>query len=89
MKIDSNDYRVEPGKKVKLDEWPTAGKAVAKSKAEYQKLLEKHVNELSKLQELHYASNKKGRSRQQRPSEIDTRLATGAEQANVENSARK
>jgi PPK2 family polyphosphate:nucleotide phosphotransferase len=58
MKIDSNDYRVEPGKKVKLDEWPTAGKAVAKSKEDYQELLDKHVSELSKLQQLHYASNK-------------------------------
>jgi PPK2 family polyphosphate:nucleotide phosphotransferase len=58
MKIDSNDYRVEPGKKVKLDEWPTGGKAVAKSKEDYQELLDKHVSELSKLQQLHYASNK-------------------------------
>jgi PPK2 family polyphosphate:nucleotide phosphotransferase len=58
VKLASNDYRVEPGKKVKLDEWPTVGKAVAKSKEDYQELLDKHVSELSKLQQLHYASNK-------------------------------
>ncbi len=58
MKITSEDYRVEPGKKVKLDDWPTSGKPVAESKEDYQELLEHHVSELSKLQQLHYASNK-------------------------------
>jgi PPK2 family polyphosphate:nucleotide phosphotransferase len=58
VKITSEDYRVEPGKKVKLDDWPTSGKPVAESKEDYQELLEHHVSELSKLQQLHYASNK-------------------------------
>jgi PPK2 family polyphosphate:nucleotide phosphotransferase len=58
VKIASEDYRVEPGKKVKLDDWPTVGKPIAKSKEAYQELLEQHVSELSKLQQLHYASNK-------------------------------
>ena len=58
MKIKSKDFRVPPGKKVKLNEWPTAVKPYCKSKEHYQELLEKHVEELSKLQRLHYASNR-------------------------------
>ena len=58
MKIDSEDFRVAPGKKVKLDEWPTVVKPYCKSKEHYRELLEKHVSELSKLQHLHYASNR-------------------------------
>jgi PPK2 family polyphosphate:nucleotide phosphotransferase len=58
MKINSNDYRVKPEKKLKLDEWPTLGKPVCKSKKEYHKLLAEHVDRLSELQHLHYASNK-------------------------------
>src|SRR5580658_7205516 len=58
MKIDSNDFRVRPGKKVKLAEWPTSIKPLCESKKEYRKLLEAHVAELSSLQRLHYASNR-------------------------------
>jgi len=58
MKINSNDYRVKPEKKLKLAEWPTIGKPVCKSKKEYHKVLEDHVEQLSALQRLHYASNK-------------------------------
>ena len=58
MKINSADYRVPQGKKVKLDEWPTLGKPVCKSKKKYKKLLADHVEQLSALQRLHYASNK-------------------------------
>jgi len=58
MKIDSKDFRVRPGKKVELSEWPTSVKPVCKSKKEYRKLLEEHVVELSSLQRLHYASNR-------------------------------
>jgi PPK2 family polyphosphate:nucleotide phosphotransferase len=58
MKINSDHYRVPRGKKIKLSEWPTAVKPVCKSKEAYQKLLEEHVEELSKLQQLHYASNR-------------------------------
>ena len=57
MKINSNDYRVKPDKKLKLDEWPTIGKPLCKSKKEYRKLLAEHVARLSDLQRLHYASN--------------------------------
>ena len=58
MKIDSKDFRVRPGEKVKLREWPTRVKAVYQSKSEYRKLLEAHVADLSSLQRLHYASNR-------------------------------
>jgi len=58
MKINSEDFRVAPGKNVKLDEWPTVVKPYCKSKKHYQELLEKHVEELGKLQHLHYASNR-------------------------------
>ena len=56
MKIDSKDFRVRPKEKVKLKKWPTLIKPFCKSKKQYQKLLEKHVEELSSLQQLHYAS---------------------------------
>ena len=58
MKIDSKDFRVRPGEKVKLNKWPTRVKPFCKSKKEYQQLLEEHVAELSSLQRLHYASNR-------------------------------
>jgi PPK2 family polyphosphate:nucleotide phosphotransferase len=57
MKIDARDFRVAPATKVKLSKWPTIVKPVYTSKKEYQNLLEKHVAELSCLQQLHYASN--------------------------------
>ena len=58
MKIDAKDFRVPSGKKVKLSKWSTVGKPAYTSKEEYQELLEKHVEELSSLQHLHYASNR-------------------------------
>jgi len=58
MKIKSKDFRVRPGKKVKLTDWPTMVKAFCSSKEEYQELLEEHVDKLSSLQHLHYASNR-------------------------------
>jgi len=58
MRIDSKDFRVRPGEKVKLNQWPTKVKPFCKSKKEYQQLLEEHVAELSSLQRLHYASNR-------------------------------
>ncbi len=47
-----------PGQKVNLGEWPTVVKPFCKSKKQYLKLLEKHVDELSSLQQLHYASSR-------------------------------
>lgn len=58
MKIDSNHYRVKPEKKLKLAEWPTLGKPVCDSKKQYHSLLSHHVERLSELQRLHYASNR-------------------------------
>ena len=58
MNIHSKNFRVRPGKKVDLKEWPTIGKPIFKSKKQYQKLLEEHIAELSSLQQLHYASNR-------------------------------
>jgi PPK2 family polyphosphate:nucleotide phosphotransferase len=57
MKIDSEDFRIPPGKKVDLSKWPTIAEPLCKSTKQYQELLEKHVHELSSLQELHFASN--------------------------------
>jgi PPK2 family polyphosphate:nucleotide phosphotransferase len=58
MKIKSNDFRVQGGKKVDLKKWPTLVKPVYQSKEEYQELLRKHVGELSALQQLLYASDR-------------------------------
>jgi PPK2 family polyphosphate:nucleotide phosphotransferase len=58
MKINSKDFRVRPGVRVKLKEWPTQVKRFFKSKQRYQKLLGEHVKELSSLQRLHYASRR-------------------------------
>jgi len=56
--IPSKDFRVPPGAKIKLNEWPTIVKPICKSKKHYRKLLGEHVEELSSLQRLHYASNR-------------------------------
>jgi PPK2 family polyphosphate:nucleotide phosphotransferase len=58
MKIDSKTYRVPPAHNVKLREWPTSVKPPFTSKEQYKEILEKHVAELSSLQQLHYASNR-------------------------------
>src|ERR1039457_1287147 len=58
IKINSKDFRVRPGDKVKLTDWPTIVKPFSKSKKEYRKLLEEHVQALSSLQQLYYASNR-------------------------------
>jgi PPK2 family polyphosphate:nucleotide phosphotransferase len=57
MKINSKDFRVRQGEKVKLKEWPTMVKPFCKSKKGYQKLLGEHVEQLYTLQHLHYASH--------------------------------
>lgn len=58
MKINSKDFRVRPGEKVEFKEWPTIVKPFCKSKNRYQKLLAEHVEELSGLQRVHYASRR-------------------------------
>jgi len=58
MKINPKDYRVRPGKKFELKEWPTSVKPFFNSKKQYQKLLEGHIEELNSLQQLHFASDR-------------------------------
>ena len=58
MKIQSEKFRVEPDKKFRLDDRPTIIKPYCKSKKQYHKTLEDHVEELSALQQLHYASHR-------------------------------
>src|SRR5437868_13985733 len=55
MKIDSEDFCVRSGKKVKLKHWPTGVKAFFDSKQQYQDLLEEHTEKLSSLQSMLYA----------------------------------
>jgi PPK2 family polyphosphate:nucleotide phosphotransferase len=58
LKTNSQDFRVRPGKKVELDQWPTAVEPFFNSKEQYQELLEKHVEGVSSRQQLHYASGR-------------------------------
>jgi len=58
VNIDTKQFRVKAGEKIDLDQWPTDVKPVYKSKKHYHKLLESHVESLSELQRLHYASNR-------------------------------
>src|ERR1700733_6099369 len=57
MKINSEEFRVHPGKEFKLSDRPTVIKPFYQSKKEFQALMQKHVEELGSLQQLHYASN--------------------------------
>ena len=45
------------GAKIKLNEWPTKVKPFYKSKKQYHKLLEQHIDQLRTLQRIHYASD--------------------------------
>jgi polyphosphate kinase 2 (PPK2 family) len=56
--ISSEDFRVNPGSEFKLSDRPTDVKPICKSKKQYKKLLDEHVEELSDLQHLHYAPNR-------------------------------
>jgi PPK2 family polyphosphate:nucleotide phosphotransferase len=58
MKINSKDFHVGAGGQVKLKDWPTLVKPFCDSKKQYRKLLEEHVEALSSLQRLHYASDR-------------------------------
>jgi PPK2 family polyphosphate:nucleotide phosphotransferase len=57
MKIESKDYRIKEGEGVNLKKHPTVVNPVYSSKEEYKKLLGKHVEQLSSLQQILYASN--------------------------------
>src|SRR6201987_5837358 len=58
MKVRATDFRVEEGQKVNLDKWQTVVEPIYESKKQYQKMLANHVDELSSLQQLLYASNR-------------------------------
>jgi PPK2 family polyphosphate:nucleotide phosphotransferase len=57
IKIRSNDFCVPPGKKVDLSKWPTIVAPYSKSNKQYKELLHQHMEKLSSLQQLLYASN--------------------------------
>jgi PPK2 family polyphosphate:nucleotide phosphotransferase len=57
MSINSKTYRVPPGKKVDLSKWPTIVDPFYNSKKQYKEILHQHMEKLSALQQLHYASN--------------------------------
>jgi polyphosphate kinase 2 (PPK2 family) len=59
MAIDSRIYRVPAGKKVNLSERPTIVDPYYKSTKQYKELLVHHLEKLSALQQLHYASHRK------------------------------
>ena len=58
MRIDSKDFRVPPGKEVDLSKWPTIVDPYCKSTKKYKELLLEHMEKLSSLQQLHYATNR-------------------------------
>jgi PPK2 family polyphosphate:nucleotide phosphotransferase len=56
--IDPKEYRVRPGHPAVLNKRPTQVRPVYESKDQYRVLLERHIQELSSLQSLLYASNR-------------------------------
>jgi len=58
MTIHPEDFRVKESTTVDLAHWPNRGKPVCKSKKDYEALLNDHVDQLSALQQLLYASNR-------------------------------
>jgi PPK2 family polyphosphate:nucleotide phosphotransferase len=58
MKIHADQFRVPEGKHIKLKKWDAAVEPFYQSKEEYQKILEGHIAEMSKLQNLLYANSR-------------------------------
>ncbi len=58
MKIDSKDFRVREGERVRLKKWPTKVAPFYKSKKHYAKILADHVEQLSDRQNILYAHNR-------------------------------
>jgi PPK2 family polyphosphate:nucleotide phosphotransferase len=58
MKIQTKQFRVQPGAKVKLKHWPTLVKPFYKSKAHYHQILGENVEEMARLQNLLYADGR-------------------------------
>lgn len=57
-KINSKDFRVSEGKNVDLKDWPTLVKPYTGSKEDYQEILQEHIKQLRKLQNLLYAHDR-------------------------------
>ena len=58
MDIDSKIYRVPQDKRVDLSKWPTIVTPYCESTKVYKELLRRHMEKLSSLQQLHYATNR-------------------------------
>jgi PPK2 family polyphosphate:nucleotide phosphotransferase len=58
MKIHTKDFRVPEGEDVNLKKWPTDIDPLYKSKKHCKERLEDHAEQLSALQQLHYASGR-------------------------------
>jgi PPK2 family polyphosphate:nucleotide phosphotransferase len=58
MKIETKGFRVQEGGDVKLHKWDTKVARFYKSKRDYKKTLKKHIDKLSELQRMLYASNR-------------------------------
>jgi PPK2 family polyphosphate:nucleotide phosphotransferase len=56
--IDIGRFRLPPGRKVDLSDWPTSIRPVYKTKQQYEQLLRDHVQKMNALQNLLYASNR-------------------------------
>ena len=57
MNHDPEHFRVRPGKRVRLKDWPTLIKPRYRTKKEYKHVLKERIKELSSLQTLLYASH--------------------------------
>ncbi len=55
---DTDPFRVHPGQPVRLAEWATRISPLYGSKPDYQAMLQSQVDELSRLQEVHYAAGR-------------------------------
>jgi PPK2 family polyphosphate:nucleotide phosphotransferase len=58
MRIKSSDFRVEPGKTVELEKWPTLVRSSYRTERQYRDMLNAHVADLSAQQQVLYASNR-------------------------------
>jgi PPK2 family polyphosphate:nucleotide phosphotransferase len=58
VKINPKDFRLAEGEEVDLKKWPTRIDPLYKSEAQYKKLLQRHVEQLSAMQQLHYSTNR-------------------------------
>ena len=57
MRIDTDEYRVRPERRLRLARWPTAVAPVYRDKAGYERLLARHVHAMAELQEQLYATD--------------------------------